>query len=131
MRFEEFSKYEWFSFTVENFNVHILFSKIESNILVEGKSKPFDLGGVYSAQLHQAHIPAGQAHLHIYAKKNQLFAINKDGSAHDKSHGTEIPNKVAHAISQKFPEFIIPKNNFIESAPDQIHLAFGAQILNE
>ena len=52
MSLKEFCDYEWFSFMLENFVVHILFSKSESGPLLEGKSKYVELGGVYSAQLH-------------------------------------------------------------------------------
>lgn len=129
MRFKEFSGYEWFSFKVDSFDVHILFSQSEAGPLLEGKSKSFDLGGAYSAQLHQAHTPVGQKHVHVYARNNQLFALNQDGSAHDQSHGSQIPNKVAQAITQKFPGFTLPPNNFIESAPADILSAFDRQIL--
>jgi len=129
MRFKEFAGHEWFSFTVDSFAVHILFSASEAGPLVEGKSKSFELGGAYSAQLHQAHTSVGQTHIHVYAKNNQLFAMNHDGSAHDRSHGSQIPNKVAQAITQKFPGFTLPPDNFIEGAPAEILTAFGRQLL--
>lgn len=129
MGFREFCNYEWFSFTLENYVVHILFSKSEPGPLLEGKSKYVELGGVYSAQLHQAHTSVGQTHIHVYARNNQLFALNQDGSAHDRSHGSKIPNKVAQAITQKFPDFTLPKDNFIESAPAEIVSAFGHLLL--
>ncbi len=129
MSLKEFCDYEWFSFMLENFVVHILFSKSESGPLLEGKSKYVELGGVYSAQLHQAHTSVGQTHIHVYAKNNKLFALNRDGSAHDRSHGAQIPNKVAQAITQKFPDFTLPKDNFIESAPEEVARAFGYQLL--
>jgi hypothetical protein len=37
---------------------------------------------------------------------------NKDGTAHDRSHQVQIPNKVADAIRAKFPDFVIPPNDF-------------------
>lgn len=40
-----------------------------------------------------------------------------------------MPNKVAKAITQKFPDFILPKNNLIESAPRDIIELFREQIL--
>lgn len=129
MRFKEFSDYEWFSFMLENFVVHILFSKSESGPLLEGKSKYVELGGVYSAQLHKAHTSVGQTHIHVFAKNNKLFALNQDGSAHDRSHGTQIPSKVAQAIARMFPDFTLPKDNFIESAPAEVERAFGHQLL--
>ena len=129
MRFKEFAGYEWFNFTVDSFAVHILFSASKAGPLLEGKSKSFELGGAYSAQLHQAHTSVGQTHIHVYAKNNQLFAMNQDGSAHDRSHGSQIPNKVAQAITQKFPGFTLPPDNFIEAAPAEIVTTFGRQLL--
>ncbi|MHB8252803.1 MAG: hypothetical protein ACYDEV_03710 [Acidiferrobacter sp.] len=129
MRFKEFAGYEWFSFIVDSFAVHILFSASEAGPIHEGKSKSFELGGAYSAQLHQAHTSVGQTHIHVYAKNNQLFAMNQDGSAHDRSHGSQIPNKVAQAITQEFPDFTLPPDNFIEGASAEILFAFGRQLL--
>ena len=129
MRFKEFAGYEWFNFTVDSFAVHILFSASAAGPLLEGKSKSFELGRAYSAQLHHAHTSVGQTHIHVYAKNNQLFAMNQDGSAHDRSHGSQIPNKVAQAITQKFPGFTLPPDNFIEAAPAEIVTTFGRQLL--
>ena len=129
MRFKEFAGYEWFNFTVDSIAVHILFSAFEAGPVLEGKSKSFELGGAYSTQLHHAHTSPGQTHIHVYAKNNQLFAMNQDGSAHDRSHGSQIPNKVAQAITQKFPGFALPPDNFIEGAPAEILSAFGRQLL--
>ena len=129
MRFKEFAGYEWFSFTVDSFAVHILFSAFEAGLVLEGKSKSFELGGAYSAQLHHAHTSPGQTHIHVYAKNNQLFAMNQDGSAHDRSHGSQIPNNVAQAITQKFLGFTLPPDNFIEGAPAEILTAFVRQLL--
>ncbi|MFM6989961.1 MAG: hypothetical protein ACKOWD_01470 [Rhodoferax sp.] len=128
MRFTEICGFEWFSFEVDGFAVHILFSQTEQSPLLEGKSKSFDLGGMYTAKLHPAHTTVGQQHIHVYAQKNQLFAMNQDGSAHDRSHGSQIPNRVAAAIVQKFPDFKLPPGNFIESAPDDIQIV-GRQML--
>src|SRR5947209_1120940 len=84
------------------------------------------LGGQYSATLHGAHTTPGMKHIHVYAGNNQVFAMNIDGSAHDRSHGTRIPNKVAKALSQRFPDFKPPPNNIIESAPHWIMNLFGS-----
>lgn len=54
-------------------------------------------------------------HLHVYKKNNQLFAINRDGSAHDDSHKYQIPNKIANRIRKDYADFNLPDDNFIES----------------
>ena len=121
--------YEWLTFQVEEYLVHILFESSIPGALTEAKHKGTPLDGQYSAQLHGVHTPAGQQHIHVYAKNNQLFALNKDGTAHDASHQTRIPNKVAKAIQSKFPDFTLPPNNFIESAPATVLEAVRSQLL--
>jgi len=114
-------------FTIDEYTVHLVFLSDEMPMpLTEAQHRGFPLGGKYSAQLHKAHIPQGQDHLHIYSKKNQLFALNIDGTAHDSSHGTQIPNKVADALRQHYPEFVLPPDNFIESGPADIDTRYQA-----
>lgn len=122
-------KYEWFSFEVEDFCVHILFAPADNGVLEEAKHHGISLGGKYSAQLHKAHSMVGKEHIHVYEKNNQLFAMNIDGTAHDNSHKTRIPNRVANAITQHFPQFILPKDNLIEDAPKEIMSLFFEKIL--
>jgi hypothetical protein len=121
--------YEWFSFAIEEYHVHILFESAPGCMLTEAKHKGIPLGGQYSAKLHKAHSPAGQEHLHVYAKNNYLFALNKDGTAHDASHKVQIPSKVAKAIHDKFPSVTLPPNHFIENAPTSVSAAVGQQLL--
>jgi len=112
-------------FTVDEYTVHIVFrTTAEPTFLEEARHRGVPIGGVYSADLHKARIPSGQDHLHIYARQNHLFAINKDGTAHDRSHGAHIPNRVADAIKQNFPDFVLPKDNLIESAPSDVQLDY-------
>ncbi|HEV3098170.1 MAG TPA: hypothetical protein VGY75_00495 [Candidatus Udaeobacter sp.] len=85
--------------------------------LDEARRRGEPLYGPYSVQDHEAHAQPGEDHLHVYWKNNQLFALNKGtGTAHDQSHGIKIPNKLAKALQQKFPDLKLPPNNFIESA---------------
>jgi hypothetical protein len=121
--------YEWLIFSVEEYLVHVLFESSASSLITEAKHKGMPLSGQYSAQLHGAHSSVGQQHIHVYAKNNQLFALNKDGSAHDASHQTQIPNKVAEAIQGNFPWFTLPPNNIIESAPLAALVFFRTQLL--
>ena len=122
---EERKKYQWLTFEIDTYVVHILFE----TTLNESKLHGFPLGGQYSAQLHNAHSEVGQKHLHVYAKNNQIFSMNIDGTAHDKSHRTRIPNKVANAINKYFPDFTLPPDNFIESASEEIKKLFSKDIL--
>ena len=127
---KETSRRTWFSFELGEYVVHIWFNSDEMQEINEAKYKGSPLGGQYSAQLHQPHSSVGQKHLHVYAKNNQLFSLNKDGSAHDKSHGAVIPNKVVKAIKNHFPSFIIPDNNIIESASKATQLLYKIETIN-
>ena len=114
---EERKKYQWLTFEIDTYVVHILFE----TTLNESKLHGFPLGGQYSAQLHNAHSEVGQKHLHVYAKNNQIFSMNIDR--------TRIPNKVANAINKYFPDFTLPPDNFIESASEEIKKLFSKDIL--
>ena len=128
---KENEDYEWYSVQVEEYIVHVWYKRTGHNLITEAKHKGLPLGGQYSAQLHKPPFTVGQQHIHVYANNNQLFALNKDGSAHDQSRGIRIPNKVAKAISNEFPDFILPSANIIESAPMAIQLLYDLQIANE
>ena len=121
----------WYTFESDGYVVHIWLDSKELQGINEAKHKGNPLGGSYSAQLHQAHSSVGQKHLHVYSKNNQLFSLNKDGSAHDQSHGARIPNKVASAIKTQFSAFTLPKNNIIESAPEAVQVLFNLELINE
>lgn len=108
-------------FEIDEYTIHLYFSDNDTNrILHEAKYRGSPLIGQYSVRKDHPHSVVGQYHLHVFYRSNQLFAINKDGSAHDQSHGVRIPNKVAQAIKDKFVDFQIPRTNIIESAPDEI-----------
>ena len=47
-------------------------------------------------------------------KSGEIFALNKDGSAHDGWHGVQIPNKVLAELPNIMPGLTIPKNGLIE-----------------
>jgi hypothetical protein len=128
---EESSKYEWYSFEVEEYVVHIMFSNDEVSEINEARHKGKPLGGKYSAQLHSPHSSVGQQHIHVYSRNNQLFSLNIDGSAHDRSHGIKIPSKVAKSILQEFPSFNLPDDNVIESASRAVQVLCKMEILNE
>jgi hypothetical protein len=125
---DERADYKWCTFEEDDCCVHVLISKRDIN-LQEARHSRVPLGGQYSATLHGAHTTPGMKHIHVYAGINQLFAMNIDGSAHDRSHGTRIPNKVAKALSQRFPDFKLPPSNIIESAPNWIMKIFGSELL--
>src|SRR6266568_2902638 len=106
-----------FAFQAGEHVVHLYCSDLDSKVfLLEAQHRGTPLGGAYSAQYHRARTNPGQNHIHVYCKNNELFALNADGTAHDQSHGVQIPNKVAKAIAQKFPNIHLPPENLIECA---------------
>jgi hypothetical protein len=115
-----------FVFEVGSMEQTVLKKFHDEDVLFEGHHRGTPLGGQYSAALHRAHIQSGQAHLHIFAKRNQLAALNMDGTAHDASHGVRLPNRVVAAIQSKFPQFTIPPDGFIESAEPEIEARYAA-----
>ena len=101
---------------VDDFTVHVFCDEFDAIIaLDEAEHRGTPLGGPYSGSYHRAHTDPGEDHLHVYLKNNQLFAINVSGTAHDRSHGVRIPNRVAKGIRKAFPQIVLPPNNLIES----------------
>jgi len=104
-----------FCFTVDEFTVHLYCADLDAKLLLlEAQRRGVSLGGPYSAQYHTARVLPGQKHVHVYHKNNQLFALNADGTAHDKSHGVSIPNRVAREIQRLFPDIQVPADGIIE-----------------
>lgn len=83
--------------------------------LQEARHKGKPLVGPYSARFERAHASYVQDHLHVFHRNNEIFAINKDGTAHDQSHQTHIPNKVASAIQKQYRQINLPDDGLIES----------------
>ncbi len=107
---------KWASIRIEQYTIWIYFSDVNTeNRLYEAGQNGQPIIGPYSLILHRPYIPAGMTHLHIYNRQNQIIAINKDGTAHDRSHGVEIPHRVADALRRRFPDWNIPDNNIIGS----------------
>lgn len=101
--------------TVDKYTIVIYTQGEMNSLLTEAQPKGVPLVGVYSYRKDPPHIPSGQYHLHLFMKQNQIFAINKDGTAHDRSHGAQIPKKVADALRKEFPDWTIPESGLIES----------------
>jgi hypothetical protein len=82
--------------------------------LVES-GRTYDLGRGYKVAYHRQHVPKTQDHLHFSLKGRDLYSINRDGTAHDSSHGKKMHNQVVDGMKTLFPDFIIPPYNIIES----------------
>lgn len=123
---------ETFLLEIDEYIVHIFISRDDTSAILinEAIQKGISFGGKYSGLHHKVPAP-GKEHIHVYARGNEIFALNKDGTAHDQSHGIKIPNKVANAIRTHLPNFTLPPNNFIESAPLAIEALYKMQSINE
>lgn len=102
---------------MDNYPVHIVVAHdaMPQNELDEARSKYVDLGKRYRGRIDGPHDPkTGQVHIHVYAGKTQIFAMNVDGTAHDRSHDYQIPSVVAKEMARTLQQFRLPPNNYIE-----------------
>ena len=78
---------------------------------------------------HKAHVPNTQDHLHFRVKGTNIAAINKDGSAHDRSHGVQLQKWALDGMKQHYPGFRRPDDGLIESifAEDAVLLTEAAE----
>jgi len=88
-------------------------------LLLEGNRR-VSLGGRYTARKDAPHLPPprGDYHLHVYDGPTPLLAINRNGTAHDASHGIRIPNEVRRGIERLFPDWTLPADGIIECVAD-------------
>jgi len=63
---------------------------------------------------HRQHISGAQDHIHFGHKNQSLYAMNRDGSAHDGSHGERLSNRAVDFLRTDFADFKIPKKKVIE-----------------
>jgi hypothetical protein len=100
---------------VEDLTVVIFYHNEDTAFVNEAKTRGNHLIGNYSYLKHPPHTSPGDYHLHVYDGNNEIFAINKNGTAHDGYHGVRIPNKVHNALKQKFTNWTFPADKIIES----------------
>ena len=55
-----------------------------------------------------------KGHLHFLHKGKDLITINRDGIAHDQSHGYKMSKRQTNIVSSKFG-FSVPDDNILES----------------
>ncbi|SEI56338.1 hypothetical protein SAMN05518849_10188 [Sphingobium sp. AP50] len=95
----------------------VLAQFILSNMLTEDR-KQVDLGQGRMIYFHTAHVTPGQDHLHFYQNGAKLYAINRDGSAHDASHGKKMARWAQDGVKDNYPGFTLPKSKLIETLLD-------------
>jgi hypothetical protein len=87
--------------------------KLIQEVLTEEK-KSVELGRGKSIVHHKAHIPDGQDHLHFQVKGSNVYAVNKDGTAHDRSHGKQMQRWTLDGAALHYPGFKMPKDGLTE-----------------
>jgi hypothetical protein len=97
------------------------------NELLNEAKKYVDLGKGRSIMFHKAHIPDGQDHLHFRVDGAKIAAVNKDGSAHDRSHGVQLQRWAIDGAKAHYPDFKLPKDGLIE----QLHMPEDRTLLLE
>jgi hypothetical protein len=103
----------------ENSSINLTEDIVE--LLNEAKYKGKPIGGTYSAIEHKPKVPPNaQPHYHFYDRNNHLYAINKDGTAHDASHGCKLNNTISKFLNTV--GYTVPANNLIESLNPSIHM---------
>lgn len=73
-----------------------------------------DLGKGRSMMFHRAHVDGGQDHVHFLVKGSKITALNRDGSAHDRSHGHQLLQWQINGLRQHQRNFALPKDGLIE-----------------
>ena len=98
------------------FVVHIVAEGSDAErVITEAKHRGQPIGGKYSVRYDRAHTTPGEDHIHVFVRNNQIFAMNVSGTAHDRSHGIRIPNKVVDALRNLYPDINLPPDNIVES----------------
>ena len=82
--------------------------------LDEAKQINFRRG--YTGRIDTPDPSVGQRHIHLYARGKELFSVNKDGSAHDRSHGKPIPKHLHQPLRNL--GFKIPPGGLIEDCEE-------------
>jgi hypothetical protein len=103
-------------FVIDKVRVTVtLFDDKDIQRLDEAQHRGDPLVGKYSHMLHKAILLQFKDHIQVYARNNQIFAINKDGTAHDGYHKVKIPGRVADELRSRYPDWSIPMDNLIEA----------------
>lgn len=108
---------------IEGFEILITRYDALPELVNEAISKGLPLIGNFSYLKHPPHGYKGDYHIHVYDGNNEIFAINKNGTAHDGYHGVRIPNKVFAALSARFGDWKFPLNQIIEG----VHYTYFSQ----
>ena len=114
-----------YTFELNDCIVYLYFNEAEVAEAIKNKpvllqeSRSVDLGKGGKLEFHRSsnlniHDPS-KDHLHYFLKGKQIFAINRDGTAHDGFHGAKMPKNVFNYIKSNYPDFSLPQNRMLES----------------
>ena len=101
------------------FNEDEIIDVIKNRPVLLQESRSLDLGKGGKLEFHRSnnsniHDPS-KDHLHYFLRGKQIFAINRDGTAHDGFHGVVMPKNVYNYIKSNYPDFTLPQNRMLES----------------
>jgi hypothetical protein len=102
-------------------------AEVVIRLLLNEEKPSVELGKGRSILFHKAHVLNTQDHLHFQVKGAKIAAVNKDGTAHDQSHGFKLQKWAMEGAAKHYPDFKIPKDRIIE----QLMAEPGNQVLNE
>lgn len=83
--------------------------------MLNEERKHVNLGQGREIFFHTAHVQPGEKHLHFRQNGAKLYAINRDGTAHDASHGKQMARWAMDGMRDTYPDFTIPKDGLIEA----------------
>lgn len=86
--------------------------------MLNEQRKHVDLGKGREIFFHKAHVPPGQDHLHFSQSGAKLYAVNRDGTAHDASHGKQMARWSIEGMRDTYPDFTVPTGGLIEALMD-------------
>lgn len=119
LRVQEELTPRWDVLESEHYIVHVLIIPDDAAALLqEGRWE--DLNSRFKARFDRAHYPGGKDHYHVAKinSRDDLFAINADGTGSHGSTDRVIPSEVASALVQRYGSKIrIPPDNIIEDLP--------------
>lgn len=120
LRVQEAQRARWEIIELPDAVVHVLVLPDEYGALLqEGRWE--ELGNRHKVRFDRAHYGDGKDHYHVAKvnSRNDLFAINADGTGSHGSTGMKISNDVAVELKRKYGDDIrIPPGNIIELLDD-------------
>jgi hypothetical protein len=109
----------YYNFKVDEYTIYIYHADEKAKILfTEALHRGVPMKGPYSLLNDKPQTNGSKFNLHMYYKRNNFFALNKDGTSYNGNKIVKIPDKVVDAIRYKFQNPGFSSNGTIESVSD-------------